>query len=77
MSEKPVDQFQAAHLRKGEEVRQEIYRKMSFEKKLDIFFGMYRAAWKLKYEWLKKRSLQQKRKMLLKLQNVHQQLKKK
>lgn len=38
MSEKPVDAFQAEHLRKAEEVRTEIYRNMSFEKKLDIFF---------------------------------------
>lgn len=52
--EKPVDAFQAEHLRRGEEVRQEIYRKMSFEQKMDIFFDMYRAAWKLKFEWLKK-----------------------
>lgn len=54
MAKKPIDQFQAEHLQKGEEIRQEIYRKMSFEQKLDIFFDMYRAAWKLKYEWLKK-----------------------
>ena len=54
MSEKPVDAFQAEHLQKAEEVQREIYRNMTGEQKLNIAFDMYRAAWKLKFEWLKK-----------------------
>ena len=54
MAEKPVDPFQAEHLRKGEEVRWASYRRMTFEQKLDIAFDMYRAAWNIKFEWLKK-----------------------
>ena len=54
MSEKPVDTFQAEHLQKAQEVQAEIYRNMSGEQKLDIAFNLYRAAWQLKFEWLKK-----------------------
>jgi hypothetical protein len=54
MSEKPVDAFQAEHLRKAEAVRTEIYRKMTVQQKLDIDYKIYLMARELKAGWLRK-----------------------
>ena len=53
MCMKPVDEFQAEHLRKGEQVRREIYRKMTPDRKLEIAFCVYREARGLKAAWLR------------------------
>lgn len=50
---KPVDEFQAAHLRKAEQVRREIYRKMTPERKLEITFAMNREVREIKAAWLR------------------------
>ncbi|MBN2374848.1 MAG: hypothetical protein JXD22_00505 [Sedimentisphaerales bacterium] len=50
---KPVDEFQAAHLRKGEQMQQEIFRKMTPGRKLEIAFALYRDARGLKAAWLR------------------------
>ena len=50
---KPVDEFQAEHLRKGEQVRREIYRKMTPGRKLEITFAMNREARGFKAAWLR------------------------
>ena len=52
---KPVDEFQAEHLRKAEQVRREIYRKMTPERKLEITFAMNREVRKFKASWLRQR----------------------
>jgi hypothetical protein len=48
MDERPVDKDQEMALKKAEEIRREIYRKMTPERKLEIAFALDREARKLK-----------------------------
>lgn len=48
MNEKPVDKEQEMALKKAEEIRREIYRKMTPERRLEISFALDREARALK-----------------------------